>query len=101
MYAMTGKLTTHPGQRGALVEILKRAADLVATMPGCRMYIVSEDAANEATVHVFEMWDNKDAHDASLKDENVRGLIAQARPLLGGAPEGSELNVAGGYGIPS
>jgi quinol monooxygenase YgiN len=100
MYAMTGKLTSQPGQRTALVDILKRAADLVDGLPGCRMYIVCEDISNETTVWVFEMWDDKQAHDDSLKDEHVRGLIAQARPLLGGAPAGAELRVAGGHGIP-
>jgi quinol monooxygenase YgiN len=100
IYAMTGKLIAQSGQRDALVDILKRAANFVSTLDGCRMYIVCEDAANETAVYVFEMWDDKQAHDESLKDERVRGLIAQARPLIGGAPEGAELRVAGGFGIP-
>ncbi|MFZ5858395.1 MAG: putative quinol monooxygenase [Chloroflexota bacterium] len=97
---MTGKLTAQAGKRGELVDILKRAADLVGETKGCRMYIVCEDTSNETTVWVFEMWDDKQAHDDSLKDERVRGLIARARPLLSGAPDGAELQVAGGYGIP-
>jgi len=100
MYAMTGKLTAQPGQRAALVSILRRAADLVGGMPGCRMYIVSEDAANETAVHIFEMWDDKAAHDASLANEEVRALIGQARPILAGPPEGAELRVSGGHGMP-
>lgn len=99
MYAMTGKLTAQPGQRAALVDILKRAAELVGGLPGCRMYIVCEDASNDTAVHVFEMWDDKEAHDASLTDARVRALIAEARPLMDGAPGGTELRVAGGHGI--
>jgi quinol monooxygenase YgiN len=99
MYAMTGKLTAQAGRRDQLVDILKRAADLVGGMHGCRMYIVTEDLANETTVWVFEMWGDKEAHDASLTDERVRSLIDEAMPLMDGAPGGAELRVAGGYGI--
>ncbi len=98
MYAMTGKFTTHAGRRHELVDILLRAADLVSQLPGCRLYLVSEDLGSENCVWVFEMWDDKQAHDSSLTDDRVRGLIAQAMPLLNGAPEGVGLRVAGGYG---
>jgi quinol monooxygenase YgiN len=63
------------------------------------LYIVSEDLASENLVWVFEMWDDKEAHDSSLTDERVRALIAEARPLMDGAPSGAELRVAGGHGI--
>jgi quinol monooxygenase YgiN len=99
MYAMTGKLQAQPGKRAVLVDILLRAAKLVSTMHGCRSYIVLEDVQNESTMWVFEMWDDKESHDASLRDEKVRGVIAEAMPILAGAPSGSELRVAGGYGL--
>ncbi len=91
MYAMTGKLAAQAGKRTALVDILLRASSVVAQLPGCRAYIVSEDVADETNVWVFEIWDDKDAHDASLKDERVRSLIAEAIPLLGGPSDGAEL----------
>ncbi|MBI5965426.1 MAG: antibiotic biosynthesis monooxygenase [Chloroflexi bacterium] len=99
MYAMTGKLTTQTGKRNELIDILKRAANLVGQLPACRLYIVSEDIANENHVWIFEMWDDKEAHDSSLKDERVRALISEAMPLMDGAPDGVELRVAGGHGI--
>ena len=99
MYAMTGKLITQIGKRTALVDILLRASAVVAQLHGCRAYIVNEDVADETGVVVFEMWDDKEAHDASLKDERVRSLIAEAMPLMGGAPGGAELRVVGGYGV--
>jgi quinol monooxygenase YgiN len=99
MYAMTGKLTVHTGKRNALVEILLQASDVVAQLPGCRAYIVNEDVANEVNVLIFEIWSDKEAHDASLKDDRVRSLIATAMPLMAGTPDGIELKVIGGYGI--
>ncbi|MBI5932736.1 MAG: antibiotic biosynthesis monooxygenase [Chloroflexi bacterium] len=92
-------MTAQSGKRSDLVNILKRAAQLVGEMIGCRMYIVSEDVADENAAWVFEMWDDKTSHDESLKDERVRALIGEARPILSGAPEGAELRVAGGFGI--
>jgi len=99
LYAMTGNLQAQPGKRVVLVDILLRAAKLVSDMRGCRSYIVLEDVRDESTVWVFEIWDDKESHDASLRDEKVRGLIAEAMPILAGAPGGSELRVAGGHGL--
>jgi quinol monooxygenase YgiN len=99
MYAMTGKLSAQPDKRGQLADILLRAAEMVAKLPGCRAYIVLEDVQDEAAVWVFEMWDNKESHDSSLRDEKVRALISEAMPIMGGAPSGSELRVVGGHGL--
>jgi quinol monooxygenase YgiN len=99
MYAMTGKFTVQAGKRNELVNILKRAADLVGQMPACRLYIVSEDVTNENQVWIFEMWDDKGSHDLSLKDDKVRALISEAMPLMAEVPDGAELRVSGGHGI--
>lgn len=93
---MTGKLKARDGKRPELVNILTRASQLVSGMTGCRMYIVCEEVADENAVWVFEMWEDKLSHDESLKDERVRALIGEARPILNGAPEGAELRVAVG-----
>ena len=100
MYGMTGKLTTQPGRRKEFVGILLQAAQGVASLPGCRMYAVTEDVSDETTIWVMEIWDNKEAHDDSLKQDDVRALIAQAMPLIDGKPEGAELRIIGGHGIP-
>ncbi|MCB0101292.1 MAG: antibiotic biosynthesis monooxygenase [Anaerolineales bacterium] len=94
-----GKLLAQPGKRGQLADILLRASRMVAEMQGCRAYIILEDLQDESSVVVFEMWDDKESHDASLRDANVRALIAEAMPILAGAPSGSELRVLGGHGV--
>lgn len=99
MYAMTGKLTAQPGTRKQLAEILLRASKMVAGMQGCRTYIILEDVQDESMLWVFEMWDDKESHDASLRDEHVRALIGEAMPILAGAPSGSELRALGGHGL--
>ncbi len=99
MYAMTGKLVAQHGKRTALVELLKQAAVLMGKIPQCRLYIVNEDRSNEIHVYIYELWTDKAAHDDSLKNEQVRKLIVQARPLLAAAPDGAELNAVGGHGV--
>lgn len=99
MYAMTGKLVAQNGKRSELVEILKQAAMLVGEIPQCHLYLVNEDLANETHIWVYELWDGKEAHDASLGNEHVRSLISQARPLLACAPDGVELTAVGGHGV--
>jgi len=96
---MAGKLTVYAGKRDALVEILLQASDVVAQLPGCRAYVVNEDVADKTGIFIFEIWNDKEAHDASLKDDRVRSLIAKAMPFMVGAPDGVELKFVGGHGI--
>ena len=100
MYGMHGKLVTQTRKRGQCVKILTRAASVVGQLPGCYLYVVSEDLAEETWIWVTEVWEDKEAHDASLADSRVRALIAEAMPLLDGPPQGTELRVVGGHGLP-
>lgn len=97
-FAMCGKMTAQPGQREALLGILSAAADLMRNVEGCRTYIVYTDADDANAIWVTELWDSKEAHDESLKAENVRTLIGQAMPLLAGSPEGATLIPVTGKG---
>lgn len=99
MYGMYGKFITQAGKRAELVQILLQAAHLVGQRPDCYAYIINEDATDDVSVWVYEAWTDKTAHDASLQDEQVRALIKQAMPLMGGPPQGGELNVVGGHGL--
>ena len=86
MYTLTGKFTTQAGRSEALVEILLRATNIVSKFSECRAYVVNEDIVDETCVWVFEIWDDKESHDMSLKNEQIRSLIADAMPLMNGAP---------------
>jgi quinol monooxygenase YgiN len=99
MYAMCGKLIAQPGKRETFTAIMLRAAALVGTMPGCKQYVVTHDAADDVTIWIMEIWEDQAAHDASLQNEGVRALIAEAMPLMGGEPDGAALTVVGGHGI--
>lgn len=98
MYARFGRFRARTGKRDALVEILTRAARRVGELPGCRLYLVHEDPADEDAVVIYELWDDEAAHGRSLERPGIRALIGEARPLIDGPPEGGALRFAGGHG---
>ncbi len=49
---------------------------------------------------VSEVWTDQDAHDASLEPEDVRALIQEARPLIAGMSDQTQLTIHGGKGLP-
>lgn len=79
MYGLIAKLTTHPGKRAELVQILSGSA---AKMPGCASYILAEDPEDENTLWITETWDNRQSHDASLELRAVQEAMPLAKPLI-------------------
>ena len=99
-YGLHGRLEATKGNADQLAEILIKAAELVSTAKGCRLYAVGKDNTDENAVWVTEIWDTKEDHGDSLNVEGVKELIAQAMPLIAGKPErGQELEILGGSGI--
>ena len=98
MYGLQGKMIAKAGRRDALLALLLEASR-GEPLPGCRLYIVSEVPAEPDAIAITEVWDDKAAHDASLRLESVRALITQARPLIGGIGESLELRPVGGQGL--
>ncbi len=98
-YGLFGKFTAHPGKRDELVGYLLQAAELLERNPGCIHYVVSTSDEPEA-VWVSEVWTEQAAHDASLEPDDIRALIKEARPLIAGMSDQTELTVHGGKGLP-
>lgn len=98
-YGLFGKFSAQPGKRDELVQYLLQAAALLERDPGCVHYVVST-SDEPGAVWVSEVWSNKDAHDASLEPEDIRALIQEARPLIAGMSDRTELAVHGGKGVP-
>lgn len=79
MWGMIAKITTVPGKRSEMLDILRQSA---AQMPGCVSYVVAEDAAAEDVVWVTEEWQSKQDHDASLQLRQVQDAMPRARALM-------------------
>lgn len=97
-YGLFGKFVAVPGKQGELAAILENAALLLKGNSACVQYLIGF-TSEPSTLFVFETWTSKEAHDASLQQEEVQACIKQAMPLILSAPERIELQVQGGKGI--
>lgn len=98
-YGFIAKMRAHAGKRDELLAILLEAAQGMLSVPGCQLYIAGKDAKDENLIIIMEIWDSKETHDDSLKNEDAKALIAKAMPLLDGMPEGNSMEISGGKGI--
>lgn len=98
-FGMYGKVMAKAGQRDALVEFLLEAARLLTALPGCEIYIVNVVPSEPDAIWVTEVWRSEADHDASLKLDSVKALIARARPLIAGGAESIRLMPVGGKGL--
>ena len=96
-YGLFGTFVAAEGERDELVRHLLHAAALLADDPGCRQYVVG--ATGDHDVAVFEVWDDKSAHDSSLRREDIRALIEVVRPLIVGVGSQTVVDVRGGKGV--
>jgi len=99
MIGFYAKFTTAAENRDALIALLSQAAASMSAIPECRIYIVNRDASDASVTWVTEIWDNAEAHQASLKNDSAKALIAKAMPLLSEMPKQTRLDPIGGKGI--
>lgn len=99
MYGYIGSMKAHPGRRAEVVELLVQGADALRAV-GCFQYTVGVAADDEVTLWVSEVWESREAHDASLQLPTAREAIARAMPMLAGGFTRVETVVEGGLGLP-
>ncbi|TGX55944.1 antibiotic biosynthesis monooxygenase [Sphingomonas gei] len=80
-FGMVGKMKAQPGKRAELIAILGSGT---AAMPGCRAYLIAEDAKDGDAIWITEIWEDAASHKASLQLPAVRDAIAKGRPLIAG-----------------
>ncbi|AQR75675.1 antibiotic biosynthesis monooxygenase [Sphingomonas sp. LM7] len=78
-FGMIGKMKAQPGKRAELIAILGSGT---GAMPGCRAYLIAEDAKDADAIWITEIWDDAASHKASLQLPAVRDAIAKGRPLI-------------------
>ena len=96
-YGLFGKLQAHPGQGDALAGLLLGSGN--ANMPGCELYVINRSPEDPDAIWVYEVWESKEAHAASLQLESVRDTIQLAMPLIAGFSDRVELLPVGGQGL--
>ena len=100
LFGLHGRLLAQPGKGDELAAILLEAAEALETGDDCLLYVVSRQPDNPEAVWVTEAWTSREAHRASLEDEETRAMIQRAMPLIAELPERSvELRPVGGKGL--
>lgn len=99
MFGLVGTLEAVEGHGDELEGYLLEASRELDQVSTCRLYVVSRVASHPAVVHVVEVWDDEDAHRASLELEPVQRLIAKARPIVSAMGDRIELRPVGGKGL--
>ena len=95
-YSVYGNIIAQEGKVEELKSYLLEAAAGMETVEGCYCYIVGVNPDEENAVYVFEVWENEEAHQASLQLENVRQLIEKAKPIIAGMNSYPNLTIVGG-----
>lgn len=96
MYGMIGQMQATEGDRDKLIAILLNGTK---DMPGCKLYAISADTADETSIWITEVWESEEAHQASLQLPNVQAAIAEGRPMIAGFGARHIVTPIGGVGI--
>jgi len=99
MYGIAGTIDAVTGSGDELAAHLARAAEAMEQLQACHLYLVTRPDDAPDSVLVVEVWDDRDAHAASLDLEVVQQLIADARPVIAGMGERTEFLPVAGLGI--
>jgi quinol monooxygenase YgiN len=100
MYGLYGKMVVVPGQRDRLINLLLKSAGDMQDMEGCYLYVISKAPDEPDAIWITEVWRSQDDHRASLSNEGVKAVIAEARPLIADMPVRIEVVPVGGKGLP-
>jgi len=98
-YSLFGKFTVQAGERDTMVDILLEAAESMAVLEDCEIYLVNTSENEPDSVYVYEVWSNEKAHQASLSLEVTQKLIQRAKPIITGMERISTLQTNGGKGV--
>lgn len=98
-FGLFGEITTHEGMRDELVAILLEAAEAMNELEECELYIVSIKEEVPDTLWVTEVWQNEQAHKASLSLDAVKLLIQKGRPLIKEMKTIQSFSPQGGKGL--
>ena len=96
MYGIIGQMHATEGNRDKLIEILR---DGTKEMPGCKLYAIAADTADETGIWITEIWDSEASHQASLQLPNVQAAIAAGRPMIAGFGARHIVTPMGGIGV--
>ena len=98
-YALINKMTTKPGKRDEVLNILLEAGKPFDDNPACIFYLVYKDMKDPNIIWVEDLWTNKNDHAAAMSSPEMQSFITRCMPLLEGMPQQIPVEPAGGKGL--
>ncbi|RWZ54518.1 antibiotic biosynthesis monooxygenase [Halobacillus fulvus] len=98
-FGLYGKLVAVEGKQNRLADIMTNVATFMEEVEGCELYVVNVSEEEPDAIFVFEVWEDEEAHQASLTLETTRSLIGQAKPMLADVQRISTLQTIAGKGL--
>lgn len=96
MYGIIGQMQATEGNRKKLIDILLNGTK---DMPGCTLYAIAADTADETSIWITEIWESEEAHQASLQLPAVQQAIAEGREMIAGFGARHIVTPVGGVGV--
>lgn len=96
MYGLITKLTTVPGRRESVIDVLARRR---LPPEGCLSYVVARDPGDPETLWVTEVWTDAAAHKASLKRPDIQAGFASALAWIATMHDSVITEPVGGIGL--
>ena len=98
--AEIARITSLPGKRADLLEVLADMVEQANDEAGTEIYICHAAADDDVTVWMYEHYVDQAARDAHGSSEAMQSIGPRVAPLLGGAPELIRLVPVAGKGMP-
>ena len=96
--AVIAKLSSKPGERDALTEVLRKLVAGTESEPGTLTYILHHDAKDADVLWFYESYESQEAFEAHGKSETMATVGPELAPLLAGRPELTFLSVVAAKG---
>lgn len=97
--AIIAKVTSRPGERDAVTEILKRIVAGTEHEPGTLTYLLHHDVNDDDVVWFYEQYDSDDSFKAHGASDTMVATGPELAPLLAGRPELTFLCLVTGKGL--
>lgn len=81
-FGMQAVITAQPDKANDLALLLLEAAKLLAADEKCECYSVQQSIADPEKIYISEVWENEQAHKASLTNPAIREVITKAMPFI-------------------
>jgi quinol monooxygenase YgiN len=95
-YVLINKMTTKPGKRQEVIDIMIKAGKIFDENPSCLIYLLGASKDDPNAIWVQDIWTNKEAHETAMQTDDMSAYIKAAMSLLEDMPEQFEVEPMGG-----